>query len=168
MHGLYHAPGKRRNDRLAIGSHLHGSAEMSSSCATVRARLKRSESVREVKSQYRKSRYCHPECCHAAQQHAGSQKKFRLSRLCRERGCDTRYGAANRQRNISRWYFMSEPGCHPIFFAANNGVPPVNIYLTALAFPLSSERALTIRYVAAFVGSLTIVAVYLLARRLMV
>ena len=63
---------------------------------------------------------------------------------------------------------MSEPGYHPIFFAANNGVPPVNIYLTALAFPIAGERALTIRYVAAFAGSLTIVAVYLLARRLMV
>ena len=63
---------------------------------------------------------------------------------------------------------LTEPGYHPIFFAANNGVPPVNIYLTALAFLIAGEHTLTIRYVAALVGSLTILAVYLLARRLFV
>ena len=57
---------------------------------------------------------------------------------------------------------LNEPSYHPIFFVANNGVPPVNIYLTALAFLIAGEHTLTIRYVAALVGSLTILAVYLL------
>jgi 4-amino-4-deoxy-L-arabinose transferase-like glycosyltransferase len=61
---------------------------------------------------------------------------------------------------------LTEPGYHPIFFSANNGVPPLNIYLTALAFLIAGEHALSIRYVAALVGSLTILTTYLLARRL--
>jgi 4-amino-4-deoxy-L-arabinose transferase-like glycosyltransferase len=61
---------------------------------------------------------------------------------------------------------ITEPGYHPIFFYANNGVPPVKIYLTALAFLVAGESSLSIRYVSGIVGTLTVLAVYLLVRAL--
>jgi 4-amino-4-deoxy-L-arabinose transferase-like glycosyltransferase len=59
---------------------------------------------------------------------------------------------------------LTEPGYHPIFFYANNGVPPVKIYLTALAFLAAGESGLSIRYVSGIVGTLTILALYVLVR----
>jgi Dolichyl-phosphate-mannose-protein mannosyltransferase len=59
---------------------------------------------------------------------------------------------------------LTEPGYHPIFFYANNGVPPVKIYLTALAFAVAGENGLSIRYVSGIVGTLTILALYVLVR----
>ena len=61
---------------------------------------------------------------------------------------------------------LTVPGYHPIFFSANNGVPPLNIYLTALAYLIAGEHTLSIRYVAALAGCLTVLFVYLLARKL--
>jgi hypothetical protein len=61
---------------------------------------------------------------------------------------------------------VTEPGYHPIFFPENNGVPPVKIYLTALAFLIGGEDRLSIRYVSAVTGVLTILALYVLARRM--
>jgi 4-amino-4-deoxy-L-arabinose transferase-like glycosyltransferase len=61
---------------------------------------------------------------------------------------------------------LTEPGYHPIFFPDNNGVPPVKIYLTAAAFLIGGEDRLSIRYVSAVTGVLTILALYVLARKL--
>jgi 4-amino-4-deoxy-L-arabinose transferase-like glycosyltransferase len=61
---------------------------------------------------------------------------------------------------------LTEPGYHPIFFYANNGVPPVKVYLTSLAFLVAGENGLSIRYVSGIVGVLTILALYLLVRAL--
>ena len=61
---------------------------------------------------------------------------------------------------------LTEPGYHPLFFPDNNGVPPVKIYLTAAAFLIGGEDRLSIRYVSAVTGVLTILALYVLARSL--
>jgi 4-amino-4-deoxy-L-arabinose transferase-like glycosyltransferase len=61
---------------------------------------------------------------------------------------------------------LTEPGYHPIFFYANNGVPPVKIYLTALAFLVAGESGSAIRYVSGIVGTLTVLALYILVRLL--
>ena len=61
---------------------------------------------------------------------------------------------------------VTAPGYHPVFFSGNNGVPPVEIYLTAVAYRLAGEQMLAIRYVSAVAGTATILALYLLVRRL--
>ena len=61
---------------------------------------------------------------------------------------------------------LTEPGYLPILFAGNNGVPPLKIYLTALAFLVSGEKMLAIRYVSAVIGVVTVPALYLLVRLL--
>ena len=61
---------------------------------------------------------------------------------------------------------LTEPGYHPIFFTGNWGIPPLEIYLTALAFLIAGEKMLAIRYVSAFAGIVTIVLLYLLTRTL--
>lgn len=55
---------------------------------------------------------------------------------------------------------------HPIFFAGNFGVEPLFIYLTALAFRLAGASPTVMRAVAATVGTLTVPALYLLAREM--
>ena len=55
-------------------------------------------------------------------------------------------------------------GVHPIFFEANNGREPLFIYLLAAVFRLFGPSQLAIRATAAVLGSLTIPAVYLLAK----
>ncbi len=59
---------------------------------------------------------------------------------------------------------LTEPGYRPILFVGNNGVPPLKIYLTALAFLIGGEQMLAIRYVSAIVGVVTVLALYLLVR----
>ena len=59
---------------------------------------------------------------------------------------------------------LTEPGYLPILFAGNNGVPPLKIYLTALAFLVIGEQMLAIRYVSAITGVVTVLALYLLVR----
>jgi len=61
---------------------------------------------------------------------------------------------------------LTEPGYLPILFAGNNGVPPLKIYLTALAFLVGGEQMLAIRYVSAIIGLVTVLALYLLVRLL--
>ena len=61
---------------------------------------------------------------------------------------------------------LTEPGYHPIFFTGNWGIPPLEIYLTALAFLVAGEHMLAIRYVSAIAGIMTIVLLYLLTRTL--
>ena len=61
---------------------------------------------------------------------------------------------------------LTEPGYHPIFFTGNWGIPPLEIYLTGLAFLVAGEQMLAIRYVSAIAGILTIVLLYLLTRTL--
>jgi 4-amino-4-deoxy-L-arabinose transferase-like glycosyltransferase len=70
--------------------------------------------------------------------------------------------------SIQAHRIVTDPGYRPIFVASNNGVPPLKIYLTALAFIVSGEDRLTIRYVSAILGTLTVLATYLLAHRLFV
>lgn len=55
-------------------------------------------------------------------------------------------------------------GEHALFFPANNGREPTYIYLTAGAIALLGRSVLALRLAAAIVGSLTTLAVYLLAR----
>ncbi len=55
-------------------------------------------------------------------------------------------------------------GEHALFFPANNGREPTYIYLTAGAIALLGRSVLAVRLAAAVVGSLTTLAVYLLAR----
>ncbi|MGQ9715974.1 MAG: hypothetical protein ACUVST_14610, partial [Anaerolineae bacterium] len=55
---------------------------------------------------------------------------------------------------------------HPIFFPGNFGVEPLFIYLTALAFRLAGASPTTMRAVAAALGTLTVPALYLLAREM--
>jgi 4-amino-4-deoxy-L-arabinose transferase-like glycosyltransferase len=61
---------------------------------------------------------------------------------------------------------LAEPGYRPIFFTGNWGIPPLEIYLTALAFLIAGEHMLTIRYVSAAAGIVTIPLLYLLTRTL--
>jgi 4-amino-4-deoxy-L-arabinose transferase-like glycosyltransferase len=61
---------------------------------------------------------------------------------------------------------LTEPNYRPIFFTGNWGIPPLEIYLTALAFLVAGEQMLAIRYVSAVAGIVTIVLLYLLARTL--
>ncbi len=61
---------------------------------------------------------------------------------------------------------LLEPGYHPVYFTGNWGIPPLEIYLTALAFLIAGEQMLAIRYVSAIAGIVTIVALYFLVRRL--
>ena len=59
---------------------------------------------------------------------------------------------------------LLDPGYHPIYFTGNWGIPPIEIYLTALAFLIAGEKMLAIRYVSAIAGMVTIPALYFLAR----
>ena len=59
---------------------------------------------------------------------------------------------------------LTQPGYHPIYFAGNWGITPLEIYLTAFAYRIAGEQMLAIRYVSAIVGSVTIPVLYLLAR----
>lgn len=52
----------------------------------------------------------------------------------------------------------------PIFFTEDMTEEPMAIYVTALAFALFGERAWTLRLVSALAGTLTVVALYALAR----
>ena len=61
---------------------------------------------------------------------------------------------------------LTEPSYRPIFFTGNWGIPPLEIYLTALAFLVAGEQMLAIRYVSAIAGIVTIVLLYLLTRTL--
>ena len=61
---------------------------------------------------------------------------------------------------------LTEPGYRPVFFTGNWGIPPLEIYLTALAFLVAGEQMLAIRYVSAIAGIVTIVLLYLLTRTL--
>ena len=61
---------------------------------------------------------------------------------------------------------LTDPGYRPIYFTGNWGIPPLEIYLTALAFLIAGEQMLAIRYVSAIAGIVTIVALYVLARML--
>jgi len=54
----------------------------------------------------------------------------------------------------------------PIFFSGNYGVEPMFIYLTAMAFAIFEPGPVVMRAVAALVGTLTIPALYWLAREL--
>lgn len=57
-------------------------------------------------------------------------------------------------------------GERPIFFEANNGREPLFIYLVSISVGLLGRSALAIRLVSAVLGTLTIVAAFLLARAL--
>jgi len=59
---------------------------------------------------------------------------------------------------------LLEPGYRPVYFTGNFGIPPIQIYLTAIAFRIFGERMLAIRYVSGVLGVLGIVALYVLAR----
>ena len=59
---------------------------------------------------------------------------------------------------------LTEPGYRPVVFPRSDGVPPLKIYLTALAFLIIGEQMLAIRYVSAAVGEVTVVALYLPVR----
>ena len=61
---------------------------------------------------------------------------------------------------------LTQPGYHPVFFAGNWGVPPLKIYLTALAFLLGGEHMWAIRAVSAVLGVVTVLALYVLTRSL--
>jgi len=61
---------------------------------------------------------------------------------------------------------LQTPGYHPIFFPGNFGVEPLFIYLTALAFRLFGASPLAMRSVSALLGTLTVPALYLLAREM--
>ncbi|MFN8471758.1 MAG: glycosyltransferase family 39 protein [Anaerolineae bacterium] len=55
-------------------------------------------------------------------------------------------------------------GAHPIFFEANNGREPLFIYLAALGIAALGRTPVAIRIVAALVGTLTILATFLMGR----
>jgi hypothetical protein len=61
---------------------------------------------------------------------------------------------------------LTQPGYHPIFFPGNFGVEPMFIYLTSLAFRLFGASPEVMRGVAALIGTLTVPALYALAREL--
>ncbi|MDH7485482.1 MAG: glycosyltransferase family 39 protein [Anaerolineae bacterium] len=67
---------------------------------------------------------------------------------------------------LEAWKLLTQPGYHPIFFHGNFGVEPLFIYLTALAFRLFGAGPTTQRAVAALLGTLTVPALYGLAREL--
>ncbi len=55
-------------------------------------------------------------------------------------------------------------GTHPIFFEANNGREPLFIYLAALGVAALGRTPVAIRIIAASVGTLTIIATFLMGR----
>lgn len=57
-------------------------------------------------------------------------------------------------------------GEHPIWFEANNGREPLFIYLVAVAIRLCGRTPAAIRLVSATLGTLTVVATYLMAREM--
>lgn len=61
---------------------------------------------------------------------------------------------------------LQTPGYHPIFFTGNFGVEPIFIYLTALAFRLAGATPLAMRTVSAVLGTLTVPALWVLAREM--
>ncbi len=61
---------------------------------------------------------------------------------------------------------LADPNYRPIYFTGNWGIPPLEIYFTALAFLIAGEQMLAIRYVSAIAGIVTIVALYVLVRLL--
>ena len=61
---------------------------------------------------------------------------------------------------------LAEPGYRPVYFTGNWGIPPLEIYLTALAFLIAGEHMHAIRYVSAVAGIITIVPLYVLTRML--
>ena len=67
---------------------------------------------------------------------------------------------------LEAWRVITQSGYHPIFFPGNFGVEPMFIYLTSLAFRLFPPGPATMRGVAAVVGTLTVPALYGLAREL--
>ena len=67
---------------------------------------------------------------------------------------------------LEAWRVLTQPGYHPIFFPGNFGVEPMFIYLTALAFRLFGETPAVMRGVAALIGTLTVPALYGLAREI--
>ncbi len=67
---------------------------------------------------------------------------------------------------LEAWRVLTRPGYHPIFFPGNFGVEPAFIYLTGLAFRFFGASPAVMRGVAALVGTLTVPALYALAREL--
>lgn len=61
---------------------------------------------------------------------------------------------------------LADPTYRPVYFTGNWGIPPLEIYLTALAFLIAGEHMLAIRYVSALAGMVTVPLLYLLARLL--
>jgi 4-amino-4-deoxy-L-arabinose transferase-like glycosyltransferase len=67
---------------------------------------------------------------------------------------------------LEAWRVLTQPGYHPIFFPGNFGLEPSFIYLTALAFKVFGASPLTMRAVAATVGTLTVPALYAAVREM--
>ena len=70
-------------------------------------------------------------------------------------------------QGLEAWNLLTRPYYHPIFFPGNFGNEPLFIYLTALAFRLFGAGPTTQRAVAALLGTLTVPALYGLARELL-
>jgi len=65
---------------------------------------------------------------------------------------------------LEAWRVLTQPGYRPVFFTGNFGVEPMFIYLTAIAFRLFGAAPEVMRGVGAAVGTVTVPALYLLAR----
>jgi 4-amino-4-deoxy-L-arabinose transferase-like glycosyltransferase len=67
---------------------------------------------------------------------------------------------------LEAWRVLTQPGYHPVFFPGNFGIEPLFIYLTALAFKVFGASPLTMRAVAASLGTLTVPALYAAVREM--
>lgn len=65
---------------------------------------------------------------------------------------------------LEAWRLLVDADYRPVFFAGNFGVEPMFIYLTAIAFRLFGATPEVMRGVGAAVGTLTVPALYMLAR----
>jgi 4-amino-4-deoxy-L-arabinose transferase-like glycosyltransferase len=68
---------------------------------------------------------------------------------------------------LEAWRVLTQPSYRPVFFTGNFGVDPMFIYLTAIAFRLFGAAPEVMRGVGAAVGTITVPALYLLAREWM-
>ncbi|MEP6470015.1 MAG: glycosyltransferase family 39 protein [Chloroflexota bacterium] len=66
---------------------------------------------------------------------------------------------------LSAQRLLHEPGYHPVFFADGGGREALFAYLVAAGFRLFGESVLVLRSVAAGIGVVAVLAVWLLARR---
>jgi len=89
-----------------------------------------------------------------------------LLRFCALQSVPPGYHYDEAFEGLEAWKVLSNAGYHPIFFTGNFGVEPLFICLTSLAFAVAGAAPTVQRGVAAFLGTVTVPGVYLLAKEL--